>query len=421
MAKELLSDTTLRAIKATATEHNGKKRLDDGGGLYLLLAIKGKGDGRAWRLDYTFEGKRKTISLGTYPDTTLKLAREKADKARKSVSEGIDPSVTRKAEKSAQRTKKENDNREASGLPPISSFQFVAQEWFDSRKHGWSASHASRTHAYLEKDLFPWIGRLEIATIEAPTLLECLRRVEKRGATEAANRLRAQAGQIWRYAIATGKAKRDIAADLIGALTPHVTKNFSHITDPKQLGQLLRDIEGYGGTPMVKAALRMLPLVFTRPVEFRCAKWADIDLDAKEWRYVATKTDTDHIVPLADQVVQYLRDIYPLTGNGEYVFGVRAGARPLSEATINQALKSLGYTSDVIQPHGFRHTAATMLAEMGWNTDAIDRQLAHKEQGVKGVYQKAQYLEERKKMMQAWADYTDGLKSGAQVIPIRAA
>lgn len=251
--------------------------------------------------------------------------------------------------------------------------------------------------------------------------MECLRRIEERGATEVSRKVRGQAGEIWRYAIATGRAERDIAADLRGALKPHIGKNYSHITDPKQLGQLLREVEGYCGSPMVKTALRLLPLVFTRPGEFRAAKWVDIDLDAKEWRYVAAKTGTNHIVPLSDQAVQYLRDIHPLTGNGEYVFGVRGGIRPLSDGTINAALKTLGYTSDVIQPHGFRHTAATMLAEMGWNTEAIDRQLAHKEQGVKGVYQKAQYLDERKKMMQAWADYIDGLKSGASVIPFKAA
>lgn len=419
MAKELLSDTTLRALKETDTTYNGKKQLHDGSGLYLLLGIKGAG--RAWRFDYTIAGKRKTLSLGTYPDTTLKLARQKADAARKQVAAGIDPSSIRKETKVIQQTQIAEEKREASGLPALNSFAHVALEWFEGRNHTWSDSHASRTLSYIEKDLNPWIGRKPIAEIEAPTLLECLRRVESRGASESANRLRAIAGQIWRYAISTGKAKRDIAADLIGALAPHRPKQFSHITDPKILGQLLRDIDGYTGTPMVQVALKALPLVFTRPAEFRCAKWSDINFDTKEWRYVATKTNADHIVPLSDQVIKHLQEIKPLTGNGEYVFGVRAGERPLSENTINAALKTLGYTSDVIQPHGFRHTAATMLAELGWNTEAIDRQLAHKEQGVKGVYQKAQYLEERKRMMQSWADYTDGLKVGAQIIPFKAA
>lgn len=419
MAIHKISDTTLRALKSNVETVDGKKRLDDGGGLYLLLAVKG--GGKAWRFDYTIAGKRKTISLGTYPDTTLKLARQHADVARKEVAAGNDPSANRKSKIARQKTNIQIEKREAAGLPAVDSFECVAREWFEARALDWSESHANRSRAYLEKDLFPWLGRLPIAEIKAPALLECLRRVEQRGATESANRMREQAGQIWRYAIATGRAERDIAADLRGALKPHTSKNFSHIKDPKELGQLLRDIQGYTGSPMVRTALRLLPLVFTRPGEFRAAKWEDIDLEAKEWRYIASKTDADHIVPLSDQVVQYLRDLQPLTGNGVYVFGVRAGARPLSENTINAALKTLGYGSDIIQPHGFRHTAATMLAEMGWNTEAIDRQLSHKEKGVKGVYQKAQYLDERRRMMQAWADYADGLRSGAQVIPIKAA
>ncbi len=419
MAIHKISDTTLRALKADADTIDGKKRLDDGGGLYLLLAVKG--GGRAWRFDYTIASKRKTISLGTYPDTTLKLARQQAEIARKEVAAGIDPSESRKSKKAGEKSAILTGKREAAGLPAVESFECIAREWYQARAATWSDSHAKRSLAYLEKDLFPWLGRLPIAGIKAPALLECLRRVEERGATESANRMREQAGQIWRYAIAIGHAERDIAADLRGALKPHVSKNFAHIKDPKELGQLLRDIQGYIGSPMVKTALCLLPLVFTRPGEFRAAKWGDIDLDEKEWRYIASKTDADHIVPLSDQAVQLLRDLHPLTGNGEYVFGVRAGARPLSENTINAALKTLGYSSDIIQPHGFRHTAATMLAEMGWNTEAIDRQLSHKEKGVKGVYQKAQYLDERRKMMQAWADYTDGLRAGAQVIPIKAA
>ena len=224
MAIELLSDTTLRALKAGATEYKGKQRLDDGGGLVLLLSIKG--GGKAWRFNYTFAGKRKMISFGKYPDTTLATARDKAKAARQQVADGIDPSSVRKEKKADQQTQIEDEKCDASGLPAIDSFAHIALEWFDGRKHTWSDSHASRTLAYIEKDLMPWIGRSPIADIEAPTLLQCLRRVEARGASEAANRLRAMAGQIWRYAIATGKAKRDIAADLIGALTPHVSKQF---------------------------------------------------------------------------------------------------------------------------------------------------------------------------------------------------
>lgn len=425
MAMNKISDTVLRSLKANANEINGKKQLQDGGGLYLLLAVKG--GGRAWRFDYTINGKRKTISLGMYPGTTLALARTKAQEARESVAAGIDPSAARKATKADQVSQIESEKRGKSGLPSIGSFEYVARQWFESRSGAWSERHKTRTLTHLEKDLIPWIGRLPMSEIKAPSLLDCLRRVESRKnkqgnfITESANRVRAQCGEIWRYAVANGYAERDIAADLRGALKPHIASNFSHITDPKQLGQLLRDIEGYSGTPTVKAALRLLPLVFTRPGEFRKAKWTEINFETKQWCYVATKTDADHIVPLSTQVIQQLCEIQTLTGNGEYVFGVRAGLRPLSENTINQALKGLGYGSDIISPHGFRHTAATMLAERGWNTEAIDRQLAHKAAGVKGVYQKAQYLEERTRMMQAWADYAEGLKSGAQVIPFKAA
>lgn len=425
MAKELISDTTLRALKDSDTTYNGKKQIHDGSGLYLLLGIKG--NGRAWRLDYTIAGKRKTISLGTYPDTTLKLARRLAEAARQQVAAGIDPSADRKQKRAKDLETIQEEKLGKAGLPSPKSFEFIAREWFAKESKSWSLSHTKRTLAYLENDLFPYIGKTTMQTIEAPTLLECLRRVEERGALEAANRLRALCGQIWRYAITQSTAerkidvKRDIAADLIGAIAKHTAKNFSYIKDPKQLGQLLRDIEGYAGTPIVKAALRTLPRVFTRPSEFRFAKWADIDFEKKEWRYVATKTNADHIVPLADQVIAEIESIKPLTGNGEYIFSVRDGMRPISENTINQALKSLGYTSDIIQPHGFRHTAATMLAELGWNTEAIERQLAHKEAGIKAVYQKAQYLDERKRMMQAWSDYIDSLKAGAQVIPFKTA
>lgn len=417
MAINKISDTTLRTLKVNVELVDGKKRLDDGGGLYLLLAVKG--GGRAWRFDYTFEGKRKTISLGTYPDTTLKLARKKAEAARRDVAEGLDPSAARKLVREKQKNTILVEKREASGLPAIGSFEQIAREWYEARAPMWSNSYSSKTLASLEKDVFPWLGKLPIAEIKAKTLLECLRRIEERGASEVARKVRGLAGEIWRYAIATDRAENDIAAALSGALKPRVQRNYSHFKDPKQLGQLLREVESYCGSPMVKTALRLLPLVFTRPGEFRAAKWADIDLEMREWRYVAMKTKADHIVPLSTQAVGYLRELLPLTGNGPYVFGVRSGARSLSDGTINAALKSIGYTSDVIQPHGFRHTAATMLAEQGWNTDAIDRQLAHKESGIKGVYQKAQYLEERRRMMQAWADYVDMLKLDVRVIAVK--
>ncbi|GGC98669.1 tyrosine-type recombinase/integrase [Undibacterium terreum] len=415
-----LTDTQPRNAKPKEKPY----KLPDGGGLYLLVNADGA---KYWRMDYRFNAKRQTLSFGKYPEVTLAGARAKRAEARKDLGEGRDPGLLRKAQREVKRSQIEANMRIASGLPALDSFEAIAWEWFETKIASLSESHSSRTKAYLINDLIPYLGPLNIADIKAPALLECLRRIGARknkqgkNITETANRVREQMGQLWRYAIATGRAERDIAADLRGALEAHVAKNFSHITDPKILGQLMRDIEAYQGTPVVKVAMRVLPLVFTRPSEFRMAKWEDIDFDAKEWRYHVAKTDVDHIVPLSSQVIEQLKALRPLTGDGEYVFSVRGGQRSMSENTINQALKGIGYTSDIIQPHGFRHTAATMLAEMGWDENMIDRQLSHKVQGVKGVYQKAKYLEERRNMMQAWADYVDGLKAGATIIPIRAA
>ena len=388
------------------------KKLFDEGGLFLLINPNG---GKWWRFKYRFEGKEKLLSLGTFPDISLKGARERRDDARKLVANGIDPSQIRKDKKTKQAAAIEN------------SFEAVAMEWYETKIKPLSVSHSSRTHAYLKNDLIPYLGKIAMSEIDAPTLLQCLRRVADRKnnqgkpITESANRVREQMGQLWRYAISIGKADRDIAADLRGSLESHRSKNFSHITNPKLLGQLMRDIDSYGGAPVTVAAMRILPLVFVRPGELRAARWEDIDFEAREWRYFSSKTKIDHIVPLAEQVVRQLQELRALTGQGEYVFGVRSGMRPLSEATINQALKSIGYSTDIIQPHGFRHTAATMLAEMGWDENTIDRQLSHLIQGVKGVYQKAKYIDERRKMMQAWADYVGGLKNGATVTGLRAA
>jgi integrase len=418
-----LTDPALRNAKAKDKPY----KLSDGGGLFLLVKSVDKETVKYWRMDYRFNGKRFTLAFGKYPDVSLLAARAKRTDAMTLLMAGTDPSDTRRAERVELTEKKEASKREAVGLPVVDSFEEVALEWFDAKIKPLSASHSGRSMAYLKNDLIPYLGKLPMVEIKAPALLECLRRIEARKnkqgkpVTETANRVREQMGQLWRYAIATGRAERDIAADLRGALEAHVQKNFSHITDPKILGQLMRDVEGYGGAPVTVAALRLLPLVFVRPGEFRAARWQDINLETKEWRYFSSKTKIDHIVPLASQVVDQLRALQPLTGMGDYVFGVRAGQRPLSETTINQALKTLGYGSDIIHPHGFRHTAATMLAEMGWDENTIDRQLSHLVAGVKGVYQKAKYIEDRRKMMQAWADHVDQLKKGAIIIPLRTA
>jgi integrase len=415
-----LTDPALRNAKAKDKPY----KLSDGGGLFLLVNENGA---KYWRMDYRFDGKRLRLAFGKYPDVSLSMARAKRTEANALLAEGIDPSDLKRNERAEKNEQKENEQRLANGLPIINSFEEVALEWYEKQIKPLSESHSKRTWAYLTNDLIPYLGRLPINEIKPPILLECLRRIEARknkqgkNVTETANRVREQMSTLWRYAIRKGKVERDIAADLRGALGIHIPKNFSHITDPKLLGQLMRDVESYGGAPVTVAALRILPLVFTRPMELRTARWADINFEAKEWRYFSSKTKIDHIVPLATQVIELLKGLQPLTGMGEYVFGVRSGQRPLSEITINQALKSLGYGGDVIHPHGFRHTAATMLAEMGWDENMIDRQLSHLTQGVKGIYQKAKYLDDRKKMMQAWADYVEQLKKGAQVIPIRSA
>lgn len=415
-----LTDIKIKNAKPTSKPY----KLADGGGMYLLVNTDGS---KYWRMDYRFNEKRLTLAFGKYPDVGLADARLKRTEAKTAILSGTDPSDTRKEQKAIAKVKGEINKRIDAGLPAIGSFEAIAWEWFETKIKPLSTSHSTRTAAYLTNDLIPYLGSKLFIDIEPFDLLECLRRIEERKnnqgdqVTETANRVRTLMSGLWRYAIALqkGYANRDIAHDLIGALKTHEPKNFSHITDPKLLGQLMRDIESYRGTPVVMAALRIMPLVFSRPSELRLAKWCDIDLDAKEWRYFVTKTKIDHIVPLANQVITQLKELHPLTGHGTYVFSIRSGDRPMSDGTINQALKGIGYTSDMIQPHGFRHTAATMLAELGWDEAKIERQLSHLVQGVKGVYQKAKYIEDRRKMMQAWADYVEALKVGATIIPIR--
>lgn len=399
-----LTDTKIKNAKPKDKTYT----LADGEGMYLEIAATGS---KIWRMSYRqANGKTNRLTFGPYPTVSLQEAREKRAQARKLLTEGNDPSEHKKAQKAALKEAHAN------------SFETIAWEWFKTKIEPLSESHASRTHAYLEKDLIPHIGKKPIAQVTAPELLKCLRRIEARKnnrgeqVTETANRVRTLMSGLWRYAIQTGRADRDIAADLKGALKKHVSRNFSHITSPELLGQLMCDIDTYNGTPATKAALRLLPLVFTRPGELRHARWADIDLDAREWRYLSSKTKIGHVVPLADQAIAILKTMQPLTGNGEYVFSTGSGSRPISEATINKALKTLGYANDVIQPHGFRHTAATMLAELGWGEDKIERQLSHLVQGVKGKYQKAKYLDERREMMQAWADYLGAIKQDGKVI-----
>ncbi len=400
-----LTDTAIRTKKAGAKP----VKLFDEGGLYLLVAPSG---GKWWRLKYRIDGKEKLLSLGTYPDTPLSKAREKRDSVRKLIADGVDPSAQRKAAKVAR--------------SDANSFEAVAREWLAKFTPKWTKSHPDRILRRLELDVFPHIGGRPVGQITALELLIVLRRVEARGAHETTHRLKQYCGQVFRYAIATGRAERDPAADLRGALAPVVVKHHPSITDVKQVGQLLRDIAAYEGSFVTRCALRLAPLVFVRPGELRRAGWSEFDFDKREWRIPAArmKMRAPHIVPLSKQAVGILTELQALTGSGHYLFpGLRSVERPISENTLNAALRRLGYDKDTMTGHGFRSMASTILNEQGkWNPDAIERQLAHGERDkVRGAYNYAEHLPERRKMMQAWADYLDTLEKGAKVLRMKRA
>jgi integrase len=397
----------LTAIEVKGAKSTDKQqKLTDGGGLYLLLHPNGA---KYWRMDYRFGGKRKTLALGVYPDVSLSDARIRRDDARKQLANGIDPSAAKQEQKAAVVALTEN------------SFEIIAREWFSKFSQGWKESSARTIRVRLENDIYPWLGARPIAEINAPDILSILHRIESRGSLDTAHRVRAICGQVFRYAIATGRAQRDPSADLKGALPPYAIKKLAALTDPVKIGKLMRDIEGYNGTFIVRCAFKLSPLVFLRPIELSKAEWAEIDLDKAEWRIPADKMKMKalHIVPLCTQAVAILREIHPLTGTGKYVFpSIRTSTEPMAGNTILAAIRSLGYTPAEMTAHGFRHMASTLLNEQGFNRDAIERQLAHKASGVRGVYNAAEYLPERRRMMQAWADYLDKLKQGAEVIPI---
>lgn len=385
-----LTDSAIRNTKPAAKPI----KLSDGEGMYLLLNPNGA---RWWRFDYRFADKRKTLSLGTYPDTGLKLAREKRDDARKLLASGIDPSAKRQAEKVAV----------------ADTFESIAREWFAKFAPGWAKGHADKIISRLERDLFPWIGSKPIASIEPPELLACLQRIEKRGALDTAHRAHQNAGQVFRYAVATGRAQRDPSGDLRGALPPARHVHYATITEPARVGELLRAIDGYRGGLVVKCALRLAPLVFTRPGELRKAAWSEFDLDKAEWRIPAErmKSRVKHNVPLSKQALSILRELQPLTGATGILFPGRDRRKPMSENTTNAALRRLGYDGSEFTSHGFRSMASTLLNEQGWPRDAIERQLAHGEHDkVRAAYNHAQHMPERRKMMQAWADYLDTLR-----------
>jgi integrase len=405
----MLTDTNIRKAKPRVKAF----KLFDGGGLYLEINPAG---GKWWRWKYRHGGKEKRLSFGVYPDVSLKAAREKRDATRRQLAAGIDPGHARRAERVAQ--------------AGAESFEAIAREWHTKFSPSWVASHGDRILRRLEKDLFPWMGRRPIAEIKAPELLAVLRRVESRGALVTAHRARQNCGQVFRYAVATGRAERDPTGDLRGALPPAKDRHHASIIEPKRIGALLRAIDGYEGFIVTKCALRLAPLVFVRPGELRKAQWSEIDLERAEWRIPAErmKMREQHIVPLSRQAVEILRELEPLTNCGipakpnapRYVFpSARSRERPMSENAVLAALRRMGYAKEEMTGHGFRSMASTLLHEQGWNHQAIERQLAHAERNaVSAAYNFAEHLAERRRMMQAWADYLDALKSRTTVIPL---
>ncbi|MCK5917877.1 MAG: tyrosine-type recombinase/integrase [Cocleimonas sp.] len=407
-----LSDLKIRKIKL---QQDGRtKKYTDGGRLYLLVNSKGK----YWRYGYNFQKKQKSISFGVYPEISLMDARIAHQEARELLSRGIDPLAHRKMKQIT------------GGVMDNNTFQAVGLEWFAMWKDDNSENHMQRTLVRLEKDIFPWIGSRPMIDIEPPEILMLLRRVESRGAFETAHRVKQLIGQVFRYAVATGRAQRDQTADLKGALKPYRKKHFPAITDPIEFGHLLRVIEEYRGSLVVRCAFKLSPLVMLRPNELAGAKWSEIDFNTATWtipvkrmkakKYIKEENATSHIVPLSKQAIVILREIELLTGRFEHVFtGARNRRKPMSSASVNMALKRLGY-GETMKAHSFRTTASTLLNQMNYNPDAIERQLAHKDKDrVRAVYNRAEYVEERRDMLQHWADYLDSLREGADIIPFK--
>lgn len=400
-----LTDVKCRNAKATDKPY----KLFDMDGLYLQVAKAGTRGGKYWRMKYRIDGKEKLLALGTYPEVSLKDARERRDEARRQVAQGVDPSLAKKSAKLAR----------AGGT----SFEAIAREWQAKFIDKWTPKHGATILARLEQNVFPWLGSRLISDITPPDLLAILRKMENRGAVETAHRVRSSCSQIFRYAIATGRLERDPSADLKGAIPPASKQHFPTLTDPAAIGELLRAIDGYEGSMVVRIALQLIPMVFVRPGELRHAEWSEVDLNKAEWRIPAHKMKmrVPHIVPLSTQAVALLTELQGLTGHGaaaKYIFpSNRTLARPMSDNALISALRRMGYSNEVIVPHGFRAMASTLLNEQGWNRDAIERQLAHGERNkVRATYNHAEYLPVRREMMQAWADYLDTLRAGGKVI-----
>lgn len=406
-----LTETRIR----TARAGDKPQKIADERGLFLLVSPNGS---KLWRLKYRFAGKEKLLALGAYPDVSLKTARDLRDQARAKIAGGTDPSEERRQAK-----------QEATGA---GTFAAVAEEWIERQASAWTPGHAITVRSRLDRDVLPYLGKRPMLQIDAPEILTILRRVESRGAIESAHRIKTVIGQVFAYAVATGSATRNPAADLgAGALKVPVARPMAAVLKPADVGALLRNIDGYTGTHVVRCAFKLAPLVFVRPGELRAAEWSEFDLEAKQWVIPAArmklgkaaKADAgrSHIVPLSQQALNILQDIRALTAGGRYVFpGARSDGKPMSENAITAALRRMGYDGDTMTWHGFRSIASTMLNEKGYNPDAIEAQLAHTPGNkVRAAYNRAKFLPERIRMMQDWADHLDALKVGANVTPIK--
>jgi len=383
-------------------------KISDSDGLYLHVTEKGA---KLWRLKYRFDGKEKLLAFGSYPEISLYDVRKRRDEARSQLAHNIDPGAIRKAQKQAKTESTE-------------TFEVIAREWHGRFTQTWTAGHADTIMSRLERDIFPWIGKRPIVEIKATDVLSVLRRVESRGALESAHRIRTICGQVFRYAVATARAERDPSADLKGALPQPQEKHMAAITEPSKVAELLRAIDGYQGGFVVRCALQFASLVFVRPGELRHAEWSEIDFENAEWNLPAgkMKMKEPHLVPLSQQVIEILTELKKATGESRYVFpSGRSFDRPLSNNAILAALRRMGYSKEEMSGHGFRAMARTILDEvLQVRPDYIEHQLAHAVRDPNGrAYNRTAHLTERKKMMQTWADYLDGLKVGAKVIPFK--
>lgn len=394
-----LSDTFVRQVKHSGAPAGDKHT--DGDGMHLLV----KATGKYWRLNYRFGGKQKTLALGVYPAVPLSAARKKREAARALLADGTDPSAAKQ------------EARRVAARASVDTFQAIGREWLTKTAARRGPDTQSRVESWLEKNIFPAIGAVPIADLRPRDVLDAVRIIEQRGAIDSAKRVLGYCGQIFQYAIAIEAVTADVTVGLHRALTEKEQRHYAAITSPAEAGALLRSIDNYHGHPFVTAALRIAPLVFVRPGELRTAEWTEIDLDAAEWRIPGAKMKmgAEHVVPLADQAVAVLRELHRITGAGKYVFpSIRSGSRPMSDNTVNAALRGMGYSKDVMTGHGFRAMARTMMDEvLGERVDLIEHQLAHQVKDVNGrAYNRTAHLPARRDMMQRWADYLDSLRSG---------